>query len=174
MLCRPRLRAARSRLGSQNMMFLLLLLCSFSVVHTSDHYATLGVPSKAPTGDIKRAYRAAARQSHPDKNPGERAQQQHSERTATQQQPAHDCPIQVKILQKLQKLLERSLMHMKFSVTRLPEDSTTCMAITSRAAEGLAVVVVGSQKADSILLNSSSVVIISSNTIKDQITGEVD
>jgi molecular chaperone DnaJ len=36
-----------------------------------DHYKVLGVPRKAPAGEIKKAYRKLARQYHPDKNPGD-------------------------------------------------------------------------------------------------------
>lgn len=40
---------------------------------TATHYDTLGVPETASPEDIKRAYRRLARESHPDRNPGDPA-----------------------------------------------------------------------------------------------------
>lgn len=38
-----------------------------------DYYKTLGVPRTASQGDIKKAFRKLARESHPDKHPGDKA-----------------------------------------------------------------------------------------------------
>eukprot|EP00658_Telonema_sp_P-2_P037953 TRINITY_DN27287_c0_g1_i1.p1 TRINITY_DN27287_c0_g1~~TRINITY_DN27287_c0_g1_i1.p1 ORF type:complete len:442 (+),score=87.90 TRINITY_DN27287_c0_g1_i1:102-1427(+) len=48
------------------MVVVCLLLCSIAM---ADHYQTLGVTRAATLTQIKRAYRAKARESHPDKNP---------------------------------------------------------------------------------------------------------
>ncbi|GAB4396210.1 MAG: hypothetical protein OHK0048_00110 [Rhodoferax sp.] len=39
----------------------------------TDHYASLGLPSSATLGDIKKAYRQLAAQFHPDRNPSPQA-----------------------------------------------------------------------------------------------------
>ncbi|KAG8465654.1 hypothetical protein KFE25_002961 [Diacronema lutheri] len=52
--------------------FLLGLLSSVLVAQTVDHYATLGIKRTASLAEVKRAYRAKALTSHPDKaRPGE-------------------------------------------------------------------------------------------------------
>ena len=43
----------------------------------ADFYQTLGVPKNASQDDIKKAFRKLARQYHPDKNPGDKAAEEH-------------------------------------------------------------------------------------------------
>src|SRR4029453_15422425 len=42
-------------------------------VKFQDYYQTLGVPRTASQADIKKAYRKLARESHPDRKPGDKA-----------------------------------------------------------------------------------------------------
>jgi molecular chaperone DnaJ len=41
-----------------------------------DYYATLGVPRTATQAEIKKAFRKLARDSHPDKHPGDASAEQ--------------------------------------------------------------------------------------------------